>query len=945
MPHFFFPIQDYMDVGFFIYGLSFIAMALGILAQPREESRYERANLIWLLAVFGIIHGILEWMDLWAIVRGVTLKPWKTTFLFLSFVFLFEFGRRLMRAVCKKTPSCPNFIGMLLGMPIYSVVALGFLAVFLTVPDWMLATRIASRYFLGFTGSTLTGLGFLLFFKAAMNNGRDQRRFLGQKKYFILVAIAFLLYGLVGGLVVEPAAVFPANSINYPWFLSTFRFPVQLFRAACAVMAAIAVGNSLRVFHAEGRQKLQTARALADELKQSEAYLRKITAAMGEGLYVIDETGRITFTNHEAQVLLGWTEEELMNQDAHQLFHFKKANGEPYPSEDCEIRKVVHSGQTYRSEEEVFWRKDGSRLDVAVCAKPIMLEGKVIGSVTAFSDITQRKKAEMALKAAKDYAENLIDTANAMVVELDVEGKVKVFNPAAEMVTGYTLAEVKGRNWFETIVPRDRYPEVWEMFERLPAGELLKHFENPILTKSGEERYIVWQNSEVRENDQIVGLVTFGIDITERKRAEEALRDQKEFLNAILESEPECVKVISAEGKLLQMNQAGLAMLEVDTVEEAQHKGLISFILPEYQYAFLALSRHVFRGETGALEFPIKGARGTLRWLDTHATPLRDVKGKVIALIGVTRDITESKRIEETLWESEERFRLISTAAMDAIVIVGPAGEITYWNPAAESIFGYPADEALGRNLHHLLAPPRHHDDAHHGFEHFCSSGEGEVIGKTFEIAALRKNGEEFPIELSVSAFRIKGQWHALGIIRDISQRKKAEEQIHHLAYYDALTNLPNRRLLLDRLNQSLVQAKRYQRSVAVMFLDLDRFKLINDTLGHDVGDELLKAVATRLSACVRSEDTVSRQGGDEFVIVLAEIVQPQDVALVAEKIIGTLGQPIFVMGHELQITTSIGIAIFPVNGTDDAQELMRKADTAMYAMKEAGRNGYRFCP
>jgi len=263
------------------------------------------------------------------------------------------------------------------------------------------------------------------------------------------------------------------------------------------------------------------------------------------------------------------------------------------------------------------------------------------------------------------------------------------------------------------------------------------------------------------------------------------------------------------------MNRAGLAMLEVDSIEEAPNEGLISFILPEYRDAFSALSGRVFRGEPGVLEFPIKGARGTLRWLETHSTPLRDAKGGVVASVSVARDITE---------------------------------------------------------------------------------------------------------------------------------RKKAEAQIHQLAYYDFLTHLPNRRLLLDRLKQSLVQAKRYQRSVAVMFLDLDRFKLINDTLGHDVGDELLKAVATRLNACVRSGDTVARQGGDEFIIVLAEVAQPPDAALVAEKIIGTLRQPISVNGHELQITTSIGISLFPVNGTDDAQELMKKADTAMYAAKEAGRNGYQFC-
>ena len=320
---------------------------------------------------------------------------------------------------------------------------------------------------------------------------------------------------------------------------------------------------------------------------------------------------------------------------------------------------------------------------------------------------------------------------------------------------------------------------------------------------------------------------------------------------------------------------------------------------------------------------------------------LRD--GVVTGSVAAFHDITHRLEAQKALRESEERFRLISTYAMDAIIIIGPAEEITYWNPAAERTFGYPADEALGRNLHHLLAPSRDHDDSRRVFEHFLKSGECVFIGKTLELNALRKNGEAFPIELSISAIKIKDQWHALGIVRDIGERKAAEEQIRRLAFYDTLTNLPNRRMLTDRLHQALAQAKRYQRSMAVMFLDLDRFKLINDKLGHDAGDELLKQVAIRLNACVRDGDTVSRQGGDEFVIVLAEVAHPQDAALVAEKILSTLAQPIFVNGNELLITTSIGIAIFPVNGTDDAQELMKQADAAMYAAKEGGRNGYRF--
>lgn len=178
---------------------------------------------------------------------------------------------------------------------------------------------------------------------------------------------------------------------------------------------------------------------------------------------------------------------------------------------------------------------------------------------------------------------------------------------------------------------------------------------------------------------------------------------------------------------------------------------------------------------------------------------------------------------------------------------------------------------------------------------------------------------------------------------RDITELKEAEEKIRQLAYYDTLTGLPNRRLLVDRLDHALAQARRFHRSLAVMFLDLDRFKLINDTLGHSSGDELLRQVATRLAACVREGDTVARPGGDEFVIVLTEVAQPQDAAGVARKVITAFDAPFPVAGQELRVTTSIGIAIYPIDGADDVDELMKKADMAMYRAKEAGRNGYRF--
>jgi len=172
---------------------------------------------------------------------------------------------------------------------------------------------------------------------------------------------------------------------------------------------------------------------------------------------------------------------------------------------------------------------------------------------------------------------------------------------------------------------------------------------------------------------------------------------------------------------------------------------------------------------------------------------------------------------------------------------------------------------------------------------------------------------------------------------------RQREEQIRLLAYFDPLTELPNRRLLLDRLDQALAQARRHHYSMAILFLDLDCFKQVNDTLGHDVGDELLRRVAARLTTCVRGGDTVSRTGGDEFIVVLTEVAHPGDAANVADKICHALAEPVEVAGQRIDVTTSIGIAVYPVDGTDDMLALMKKADRAMYAAKDAGRNTFRF--
>lgn len=425
----------------------------------------------------------------------------------------------------------------------------------------------------------------------------------------------------------------------------------------------------------------------------------------------------------------------------------------------------------------------------------------------------------------------------------------------------------------------------------------------------------------------------------EREAIQQRLREREEELRAIIENEPQCVKLLGPRGQLLQMNRAGLAMLEVDSFEEARDAGLINFVRPAYRESFSTLNRQVFGGDQASLEFEVVGRRGTPRWLETHAAPLFDEAGQVTSLLAVTRDITDRKLSEDRLRESERRYRTLFDNMLEGVTqcrMVYENGEPVDFiylsaNPAFERLTGLSG--MVGRRSAEVIPG--------------LLAGNPELLA-TYD--RVTRSGQPEQFETYIEAL---GYWLAISVYRsepgcfvailqNISDRKRAEATAYHLAYFDGLTDLPNRRMLEDRLNRGLVQARRYSRALAVMFMDLDHFKEVNDTLGHHVGDELLKVVAGRLATCVRAGDTVARSGGDEFIIVLSEITAPEDAAIVARKLIASISVPVPVAGMDLQVGASIGIAVYPVAGTDDAQELMRKADQAMYEAKKGGRNQYQ---
>jgi diguanylate cyclase (GGDEF)-like protein/PAS domain S-box-containing protein len=300
--------------------------------------------------------------------------------------------------------------------------------------------------------------------------------------------------------------------------------------------------------------------------------------------------------------------------------------------------------------------------------------------------------------------------------------------------------------------------------------------------------------------------------------------------------------------------------------------------------------------------------------------------------------------VQEAFLYSEQRWKNIQLSrvfesTLEGIMITDTNSVILAVNPAFSKITGYTADEVIGKTPKILRSGRQDAAFYQEMWQTLKESGhwQGEIWNR-------RKSGEVYPEWLAIAAIRNEAgeinQYAAL--FNDITEQKKTEQQLVHLAYHDALTGLPNRLLFDDRLNMALAHAQRSGTMLAVMFLDLDRFKNINDGLGHSIGDKLLRAVAERLSRTVRQEDTVARMGGDEFTVLLPDISHVEDAVEVSEKILDVLKQPLQIDAHELFVTSSIGISIYPDDG-DQAEALMKNADTALYRAKEAGRDNYQF--
>jgi diguanylate cyclase (GGDEF)-like protein/PAS domain S-box-containing protein len=351
----------------------------------------------------------------------------------------------------------------------------------------------------------------------------------------------------------------------------------------------------------------------------------------------------------------------------------------------------------------------------------------------------------------------------------------------------------------------------------------------------------------------------------------------------------------------------------------------------------------------------VQRPHGEMRWLSIN-TVLISGEGTESerAVISSFSDITERRSAEQQLAQSNQLRQAILDAAPFSIIATDEDGVIKAINPGTERMLWYKAEELVGKQTLLVIHDPQEvaaraeelssmldrRIDA--GFEVFVHKSRFGVI-EDREWTYVRKDGSRFPVSLTTTALRDEhGQITGfLGIAYDITERKHQEEFVRHVAYHDFLTGLPNRSLLNDRLYIAIERARRDGCKVAAMMIDLDHFKRVNDSLGHHVGDELLKIVAARILACVRRSDTVARMGGDEFAVLLSDITNDREIELVADKIIKSVSQPVQVGGHELHVSPSIGVSQYPDDG-EDLHALLIDADTAMYAAKQAGRKTYR---
>jgi len=563
------------------------------------------------------------------------------------------------------------------------------------------------------------------------------------------------------------------------------------------------------------------------------------------------------------------------------------------------------------------------------------------GNMDGDTDNCAQRRAEDALRASEEKYRSILETIEDAYYEVDLLGNLVLVNEAFCRMLGYEAEELIGHNNRE-FQASGAAAGVFATFNKVyRTGVPANSFDWEMIRKDG--KVVVGEGSVqlVRDlRDEPVGFRGILRDVTDRRRVEQALRESEARYRGIIESVQAPYYEVDLQGNMVLCNSAFCRMLGYEFSELERRNNRV-FQSPEVAERAFRIFNEVYRTGVPAESFDWQMVRkdGKIVTGEGSVQLVRNADGEPIGFRGILRDVTERRKMEQALRDSEERFRSLTNLTSD-----------WFWEQDADIRFtrmeSRDVNSASVRDFFLGRAPWETglRVDNEQGWDYFR---ELMALRKPFRDIVFHRTLENGnPYYVSVSGEPIfDGERHFTGyrgVAREITDKKLAEERIQYLATHDGLTGLPNRLMFSELLSTAVRSAQRYERNFAVLFIDLDRFKYINDTLGHHAGDSLLKEVAARFKAAVRASDMIARLGGDEFVALIHETPEEDSVAVVARKLLAAAAKPLTLMERECRISASIGVAMYPRDG-DDEQTLMKNADIAMYFAKEEGKNNFQF--
>ena len=694
-----------------------------------------------------------------------------------------------------------------------------------------------------------------------------------------------------------------------------------------AIIAVLLVLIAVLRINRRLSQEIRNRKTLERQLRNSEQHYRGLIESLSAIAWEADAAEcRFTYVSPHAEKLLGYPQSEWLEPGFwDRLVHPDDLAPETARCiENCEARRD-HSND-YRvvdSQGRVLWVRD--IVTLIEQGEQLIMRGLMI-------DISETKQAEEARRLSEQkFASVFHNCPDILVIARRKDGILLALNQTFEQQLGISASEALGKTASELNiwVNPEHTPQLLERMQ----GEALSNLELEFRRRNGE-RFTGLISAQPVTLEGIDALVIAVRDITELKQTQRQLQLSEEKFAKSFHASPDGLLITRvSDGRLLEANE-GFCLITGYELHEVLGRstteiGLWADLADRNRMVELVLTEGMARD----LRAWIRTKQGTLRMGELSAQPI--MINDEPCMLTIARDITERDQMQERLHQAATVFE--STA--EGVMITDTRQRITAVNRAFSEITGYSEAEAIGQSPR-LLASGQHDSAFYAGMWHQLSL-DGHWQG---EIWNRRKNGELYPEWLTISAVRNPAATitHFVGVFADISTLKQAQARLDHQAHHDPLTGLPNRLLFESRLNACLCDANSEQRHGAVLFLDLDRFKHINDSLGHPVGDLLLQAIALRLREQLRDIDTVARLGGDEFIVLLPGLHRNVDAERVATKLLTCFGAPFQVDGHEFFISSSIGISLFPEDGNDVAT-LVKNADAAMYSSKAKGRNRIEF--